>query len=58
MLVSTIILEIIFLIAVVLSLKRLKYYAKNYFLMNKLPGPAPGGLLIGNLSYLQTTPGN
>ncbi|EFA10753.1 cytochrome P450 monooxigenase CYP4Q2 [Tribolium castaneum] len=53
---STLILTTIFAIVSVLAFKRIKYHVKNYILLNKLPGPPPDGLFVGNMPYLQTTP--
>ncbi|XP_044271793.1 cytochrome P450 4c3-like [Tribolium madens] len=56
MFVSTIILTTIFAIVSVFALKWIKCHVKNYILLNKLPGPPPSGLFVGNITYLQTTP--
>ncbi|RZC34622.1 p450 domain containing protein, partial [Asbolus verrucosus] len=43
-------------IVLIYLVKTIAHYARNYIIVSKLPGPPGKGWLIGNLSYLQTTP--
>jgi hypothetical protein len=53
----TVLVYVAALTAIFFLLKLTKILLSNYAMMSKLAGPPQGGVIIGNMWYLQGTPG-